>query len=124
MTAAGRRVFFFLSDFGSFDLTTEGFMLFDAAIQWAAATPATGDFINDQDVDGADFLAWQKGLGANSPQRIDGDSNGDGDVDADDLAVWAAQFGTAAVAAIPEPASGALLLIAAMCCGASGLKLK
>jgi hypothetical protein len=124
MTAAGRRVFFFLSDFGSFDLTTEGFMLFDAAIQWAAATPATGDFDNDQDVDGADFLAWQKGLAASSPQRSDGDSNGDGDVDADDLAAWAAQFGAAGVAAVPEPASAVSLLVAAICCRAARRKLR
>jgi hypothetical protein len=38
-TAAGRRVFFFVSDFGSFDLTEDGFKLFDAAIQWAAEDP-------------------------------------------------------------------------------------
>jgi hypothetical protein len=39
-TAAGRRVFFFLSDFGFFDLTDDGVKLFDAAIDWAAVHPA------------------------------------------------------------------------------------
>jgi PEP-CTERM motif len=41
-TAAGRRVFFFVSDFGFFDLTADGVKLFDAAIDWAAAHPGSG----------------------------------------------------------------------------------
>jgi hypothetical protein len=41
-TAAGRRVFLFVSDFGFFDLTEDGVKLFDAAIEWAAASPAPG----------------------------------------------------------------------------------
>jgi hypothetical protein len=41
-TAAGRRVFFFVSDFGFFDLTADGVKLFDAAIDWAAAPPSAG----------------------------------------------------------------------------------
>jgi hypothetical protein len=38
-TAPGRRVFFFVSDFGFFDLTADGVKLFDAAIDWAATDP-------------------------------------------------------------------------------------
>jgi hypothetical protein len=41
-TAAGRRVFFFMSDFGFFDLSADGVKLFDAAIDWAAADPPAG----------------------------------------------------------------------------------
>jgi hypothetical protein len=41
-TAPGRRVFFFLSDFGFFDMTDDGVKLFDAAIDWAAAHPGSG----------------------------------------------------------------------------------
>lgn len=40
-TAPGRRVFFFVSDFGFFDLTDDGVKLFDAAIDWAAAHPGS-----------------------------------------------------------------------------------
>src|SRR6187200_3173189 len=40
--AAGRRVFFFVSDFGFFDLSADGVKLFDAAIDWAAARPGSG----------------------------------------------------------------------------------
>ena len=66
------------------------------------------DFNNDNIVDGADFLIWQRnfGVGATLPQ---GDANGSGGVDAADLAIWKAKFGTvgsvAAVAAVPEPAT-------------------
>jgi hypothetical protein len=41
-SAAGRRVFFFVSDFGFFDLTADGKALFNAAIDWAAASPGGG----------------------------------------------------------------------------------
>jgi len=117
--AAGRRVFFFMSDVGSANLTEDGKKLFNAAIQWAAEDPvvSTGDFDSDGDVDGADFLVWQKGLGlSGSAQRMDGDANGDGNVNGADLAVWQAQFGptaaAAAVGAVPEPASAALVVLA------------
>ncbi|HMP07683.1 MAG TPA: dockerin type I domain-containing protein, partial [Lacipirellulaceae bacterium] len=63
------------------------------------ATP--GDFNGDDLVDGADFLAWQRGLGTLAPHatRADGDADGDGDVDADDLALWQVNFGPAFAAA-------------------------
>ncbi|BBO33596.1 matrixin family metalloprotease [Lacipirellula parvula] len=66
-------------------------------------TTLPGDFDLDGDVDGADFLVWQRGFG-NS-------------YDADDLAVWRENFGATsatatAAAAVPEP-SGALLMAAA-----------
>ncbi len=56
---------------------------------------ATGDFDADDDVDGADFLAWQRGLGiATGATRAQGDSNQDGAVNSADLAVWSSQYGT------------------------------
>jgi hypothetical protein len=41
-TAPGRRVFFFLSDFGAFDLTDDGKKLFEAAVEWAGTDPGPG----------------------------------------------------------------------------------
>jgi T5SS/PEP-CTERM-associated repeat protein len=76
------------------------------------ATPDDADFDGDGDVDGADFLTWQRGLGATGADLEDGDANGDSNVNAADLAIWNTQFGPAAVPAasnIPEP-SAALLL--------------
>jgi hypothetical protein len=55
------------------------------------------DFDHDQDADGGDFLAWQRGFGLPSEaQKSNGDADGDQDVDADDLTIWTALFGTGA----------------------------
>ena len=76
----------------------------------------TGDFDRDADVDGDDFLRWQRGAGTNAGAfRFDGDGDGNGTVDRDDLAIWATQFGTAGAAAAgsaPEPPTRLLLAAA------------
>jgi hypothetical protein len=60
-----------------------------------------GDFDEDGDVDGRDFLLWQRGL-PSSP------------LDPEDLAIWAENYGTVpeltSVTAVPEPTSAVLLL--------------
>jgi glucose/arabinose dehydrogenase len=62
--------------------------------------PPTGDFDEDDDVDGHDFMAWQRGLGATTgATRAAGDANFDGAVNGADLAVWQAQFGSSIGAA-------------------------
>ena len=82
--------------------------------------PVTGndaDFDGDGDVDGADFLTWQKNLGtAGTATLATGDANGDKNVTAADLAIWRTQFGPAAapVAAVPEPATPAVAALAAL----------
>jgi hypothetical protein len=62
-----------------------------------------GDFNGDSDVDGNDFLTWQRGLGT--------------EFDAADLADWRNNFGSQAVAAagaVPEPAT-CLLAVGVLC---------
>jgi hypothetical protein len=62
-----------------------------------------GDFDVDGDVDGNDFLVWQRGLGTTHSAAT--------------LATWKANFGAPAVAAagaVPEPSSIVLLLAAGM----------
>jgi hypothetical protein len=77
------------------------------------------DFNEDGVVDGADFLAWQRGFGISdgSAGPADGDANDDGNVDAADLDLWKTNFGPggviAAVAAVPEPRVGILAAMAA-----------
>lgn len=68
------------------------------------------DFDGDGDVDGKDFLTWQRGFGINdgSAQLGDGDATGDGNVDQADLVAWQTQYGvplTPSLAAVPEPMS-------------------
>jgi hypothetical protein len=76
--------------------------------QWSALTEAaftpvviSPDFDVDGDVDGSDFLAWQRGLGASgNATAADGDADGDKDVDGVDLTYWNTQFGVLATAAL------------------------
>jgi len=82
----------------------------------AAAAP-TGDFDNDGDADGAEFLAWQRGSGITTgAMRAQGDANADGHVDAADLSVWGDQFGdTSAAIGVPEPGAFAIAACGAAC---------
>ncbi len=81
------------------------------------AAPEEGDFDQDDDVDGSDFLAWQRGFQSGNKLE-DGDANWDDSIDGDDLQIWQGQFsGVAAAAggiagtAVPEPSSALLALI-------------
>jgi endonuclease I len=72
----------------------------------AASVVENGDFDGDGDMDGADFLTWQNGLGATTASLTDGDANGDEVVDAADLEIWSDQFGRgegAPMHVVPEP---------------------
>ncbi|MBA3482676.1 MAG: hypothetical protein H0T51_12755 [Pirellulales bacterium] len=72
-----------------------------------------GDFDEDEDVDGADFLLWQRTLGTTVAEGSGADGSDNGVVDAADLAIWQTHFGeTAGTAAavlfshamgVPEP---------------------
>jgi len=66
--------------------------------QWSALTSTrldavVADFDADGDVDGADFLTWQRGVGLPSVGFSEGDANLDGQVDALDLAFWSGTIG-------------------------------
>ncbi|HEX6963154.1 MAG TPA: hypothetical protein VF175_14910 [Lacipirellula sp.] len=73
------------------------------------------DFDGDGDVDGADFLTWQRNLGMSAGQT-GGDANNSGTVGAADLGIWQEQFSaaaaTATIATVPEPGVAGLLLAA------------
>lgn len=75
------------------------------------------DFDADFDVDGNDFLVWQRGAGVGS-LHSEGDANNSGTVDSGDLSLWETQFGVpagsllaTAVSIVPEPASSTVLLL-------------
>jgi GH25 family lysozyme M1 (1,4-beta-N-acetylmuramidase) len=76
-----------------------------------------GDFDRDGDVDGADLSIWQRNVGLSGAAALfsRGNADGDWDVDAADLAIWKRDFAAAAApaaAAIPEPTTAALVLVA------------
>lgn len=58
----------------------------------APFTEPSADFDGDGNVDGRDFLAWQRGFGSSDASPAQGDANGDGHVDGSDLTVWQAQY--------------------------------
>jgi endo-1,4-beta-xylanase len=75
--------------------------------------PASADFDLDGDVDGRDFLTWQRGFGAVDAAFAQGDANYDGEVDELDLAVWQAGYGGGALTAsvnVPEPGQLTIIL--------------
>jgi hypothetical protein len=77
----------------------------DGVLSVGPATP--GDFNGDNDVDGADFVAWQTNFPtATGATRATGDADGDGDVDGADFVVWQTNFPFspgAGVSPVPEP---------------------
>lgn len=79
----------------------------------------SADFTKDGQVDGADLLRWQRGVGlTRQATTTTGDATGEGAVTGADLAKWAAQFaaadGSASSMTAPEPGCEALLLGAVM----------
>jgi len=90
--------------------------------------PQTADFDYDGDVDGSDFLTWQRGLGlAGQLDNSNGDADGSGLVDELDLVHWQDQFALGdplqeAFTAVPEPASNLLIVVAGAMGAASSRK--
>jgi hypothetical protein len=95
---------------------------FAGAVRYIGGLP--GDFNGDARVDGADFLAWQRSFNSSVAPGTGADGSGNGIVDAADLALWKANFGTTpavgaaagAVAAVPEPTTVALGVMAVASC--------
>jgi len=97
------------------DLPAEANSMQLAGVQFFdSAAVSDADFDGDGDVDGSDFLTWQRGLGLTGQTNNDnGDADASGIVDAADLAAWKGQFGAAvgAAGAVPEPATAGLALL-------------
>jgi hypothetical protein len=101
----------FLSD------RTKGLIIVDVS-----DAASTGDFNQDNFVDGTDFLAWQRNLGVTGNATLAmGDGNRDKNVSGPDLDVWKFQFGEDgshhAVTAVPEGSSLCLAAIALLAAG-------
>lgn len=94
---------------------SEAFAFDNIVINGITILAEDADFDQDGDVDGSDFLAWQRGFGVGTT-LAQGDANGDGQVDDLDLAAWQSQFGVTpliaqqAATSVPEPSSLMLAL--------------
>jgi hypothetical protein len=109
-----------------------------------AAIAPSADFDRDGDVDGGDFLAWQRSLGAVDALQLEGDADFDGVVGGEDLQVWETSFSLGEGAGdlarqrqagasgavlgsatnVPEPSGGWLMALASpwVCRGRRGVK--
>lgn len=101
--------------FRTFTLDTEEFYLNNILLNTGASfdrsafstQPLPGDFNGDGDVDGRDFLSWQRGESPNS-------------LSSSDLSDWQNNYGPgtfAAITAVPEPSVLAILLPGLLLCG-------
>jgi hypothetical protein len=86
--------------------------LSEIVVDGTAAASENADFDNDGDVDGRDFLIWQRGFGVGTTPG-EGDANASGSVDGIDLGIWQSQYDgsslQASLATVPEPSSIVLL---------------
>jgi glucose/arabinose dehydrogenase len=71
---------------------------------------APGDFNYDSNVDGHDFLKWQRTFG--SANDLNADANRSGIVDGGDLNVWKGAFGAGAATALQSQSSAANVTLA------------
>ena len=70
-----------------------------------------GDFNGNGVVDAADFTVWRDSLGA-AGAGLAADGNADLHVDLVDFELWRSNFGATSSAAVPEPSSPLLVLLA------------
>jgi hypothetical protein len=83
----------------------------------AAANPA--DFNNSGTVDSIDLGIWKESFDVDA----DGDADGDNDTDGNDFLIWQRNVTGAGAAAVPEPASLALLIFGVAALAAAGRRI-
>jgi hypothetical protein len=81
-------------------------------LQVAEGNSLAADFDEDGDVDGDDLTRCRSGFRAGTT-HMQGNADGDPDVDGADFLVWQRQLGSVSsvAAAVPEPSAGMLLLL-------------
>ncbi len=104
-----------------FDLTQDGNVNLDDRDEWLALAGAAnlasgnayllGDADLDGNVNGSDFLVWNSNKFTATAAWCSGDFDADGNVNGGDFLIWNSnKFTSADVSAVPEPATGLLML--------------
>jgi len=106
-----------LADGRLWDITGLGTSAVFVTATGATLETISADFDSDGDVDGSDFLTWQRGFSTGNT-FAEGDATLNAVVDGIDLTIWESQFGTgvpplSATSAVPEPSGGLLAMVAA-----------
>ncbi|QDU90818.1 hypothetical protein Pla175_42310 [Pirellulimonas nuda] len=124
LTAAGNAAAAVLAGLNLTDFDLTGNDFFDAADVAAIAALANGaglpgDFNSDGFVNAADYTVWRDNLNAPESVLPPGTGDNSGSVDPGDYTIWKNNFGSPAVsglsastAAVPEPATVGMLLLA------------
>lgn len=76
---------------------------------WDGVAGTPGDYDRNDSVDGHDFLAWQRQLGAKTPALLGADGSGNLLVDGADLTVWSDHYGEPIAAAAATALASELL---------------
>jgi len=113
----------FTGFYGDYEIELDG-VTYDLALtkgdSLQSLVVAPGDYNGDGTVDAGDYVTWRNALATPGDLRADG--NGNEMIDLDDYAIWKQYYGTnygaggGSLAAAPEPASAALLLLGAVAC--------
>jgi hypothetical protein len=90
----------------------------------ALSVPLIGDYNLNGTVDAADYVVWRNTLNQMVTPSSGADGNGNGTIDSGDYDLWRSHFGQTAgsgaalnvIAAVPEPATLALLILAELGC--------
>jgi hypothetical protein len=103
------------------DPSETNFIIDRAAIVLPGPNPVLGDYNGNGTVDAADYAVWRDTFGQTGGGLV-ADGNGNNEIDAGDYDFWRANFGqpassgsiASANATVPEPATLAMLILAAV----------
>ncbi|MDZ4656118.1 MAG: family 10 glycosylhydrolase [Bythopirellula sp.] len=106
---------------GAYQFNVPSATFVELLVDRRSATSFLGDFDGDEDVDGRDFLVWQRNIGMTTgATAAHGDANADGKVDAADLLRLRQNYGWSVVGGlsgigVPEPSHVVLFVQAIVC---------
>jgi hypothetical protein len=90
------------------------FVLATGANGFAIWSPPNSDFNDDGHIDAQDLALWTSGFGDSPAAQFDGDADGDQDADGADFLTWQRNLGAISATAVPEPSAAVIILAIAV----------